>query len=373
MISLISSKWQQAKARAAEAVIRLLKFDPKRVSVSFAEDTCRTVALPGRERRYTLTHNDLTRHLTLSVASDFNGGQTDIWYTRLLRDEVLAEWREDGLHVHCNVSVEGHWWISWAKSLRALVFRQKLPLVLDTLRYAERDLLMTSPHLLKAPVYVNFHGDDGNGDGSAISLYAAGWDGSSGGGGDDVSGTAAGTPGAMGTVSSGTSAGGVVGDGDAVDDGGGGGGSGGDDENERWTTSGVRECWGPLGDAGVRGRVGESATAAGSVVVAGGGASGSGDESEEVFSRARDLWSIGEGEGEGAGGAAQTAQPTAAAGVGGGGGGGGGGMSATGASGARSFAKKSVVGVSSGSGSAGVDDIDALGSAAPVAKRVISR
>ena len=51
-------------------------------------------------------------------------------YTRLLRDEVLAEWREDGLHVHCNVSVEGHWWISWAKSLRALVFRQKLPLVL---------------------------------------------------------------------------------------------------------------------------------------------------------------------------------------------------------------------------------------------------
>jgi hypothetical protein len=38
-----------------------------------------------------------------------NGGQTEIWYTRLLRDEVLAEWREDGLHVHCNVSVEGHW------------------------------------------------------------------------------------------------------------------------------------------------------------------------------------------------------------------------------------------------------------------------
>ena len=63
-------------------MIRLLKFDPKRVSVSFAEDTCRTVAEPGRERRYTLTHNDLTRHLTLSVASDFNGGQTEIWRGR---------------------------------------------------------------------------------------------------------------------------------------------------------------------------------------------------------------------------------------------------------------------------------------------------
>ena len=118
-------------------MIRLLKFDPDRVSVSFAEDTCRRIAEPDRTRRYTLTHNDLTQHLTLSVASDFNpDGQADVWYTRLLRDEVLAEWCDDGLHVHCNVTVEGHWWIAWAKQLRAIVFRQKLPLVLDTLRYA---------------------------------------------------------------------------------------------------------------------------------------------------------------------------------------------------------------------------------------------
>ena len=114
-------------------MIRLLKFDPKRVSVSFGEATRRSIAEPQRERRYTLTHNDLTRQLTLSVARDFDGAQTALWYTRLLRDEVLAEWRDDGLHVHCNVSVEGHWWIDWAKSLRSVVFRQKLPLVLDTL------------------------------------------------------------------------------------------------------------------------------------------------------------------------------------------------------------------------------------------------
>ena len=64
----------------ALAVIRLLKFDPDRVSVSFAEDTCRRIAEPDRTRRYTLTHNDLTQHLTLSVASDFNpDGQADVW------------------------------------------------------------------------------------------------------------------------------------------------------------------------------------------------------------------------------------------------------------------------------------------------------
>jgi hypothetical protein len=75
----------------------------------------------------------------------------------VLRDEVLAEWKEDGLHVHCFVSVYGHWWLELAKRLRSSVFRQKLPLVLDALRYAERDLLRTRPALRSAPVFVHFH------------------------------------------------------------------------------------------------------------------------------------------------------------------------------------------------------------------------
>jgi hypothetical protein len=55
-----------------------------------------------------------------------------------------------------------------------LVFRQKLPLVLDTLRYAERDLLMTCPQLLQAPVYVNFHGDGGGAAGEGGRVAAGG-------------------------------------------------------------------------------------------------------------------------------------------------------------------------------------------------------
>ena len=97
----------------------------------------------------------------MSVAPDFNGGQTAVWITRVLRDEVLAEWKEDGLHVHCFVSVENHWWLDWASALRSTVFRQKLPLVLDFLRYAERELLAQKPGLLDAPVFVHFHEDRG--------------------------------------------------------------------------------------------------------------------------------------------------------------------------------------------------------------------
>jgi len=135
-----------------------LKFDPDRVSVSFCEDSVLNDSPTSllKPRRYTLTHNDLTRHLTLSVSKEFNETQTSIWYTKLLRDEVLAEWRSDGLHVFCQVSADGAWWIRWAAPLRAIVFRQKLPLVLDTLRYAERNLFEKHPELLETPVYVNF-------------------------------------------------------------------------------------------------------------------------------------------------------------------------------------------------------------------------
>jgi len=148
----------QFQSKGATAVWDVaLKFDPNRVSVKFCKDTSRAVAQPHGKRRYTLTHNDLTRQLTLSVGQRFNNSQISVWYTRLLRDEILAEWREDGLHVHCQVSVKDHWWISWARSLRAVVFRQKLPLVLDTLRYADRELFIRNPQLLEAPVYVHFH------------------------------------------------------------------------------------------------------------------------------------------------------------------------------------------------------------------------
>ena len=141
----------------ALAVIRLLKFDPDRVSVSFAEDTCRRIAEPDRTRRYTLTHNDLTQHLTLSVASDFNpDGQADVWYTRLLRDEVLAEWCDDGLH-----ALQRHRGGAMVDRVGQAASRHRVPaettLVLDTLRYAEADLLLTNPSLASAPVFVHFH------------------------------------------------------------------------------------------------------------------------------------------------------------------------------------------------------------------------
>jgi hypothetical protein len=45
-----------------------------------------------RPRRYTLTHNDITGALTLSIGSEYNQQQVQGFYTRILRDEITAEW-----------------------------------------------------------------------------------------------------------------------------------------------------------------------------------------------------------------------------------------------------------------------------------------
>jgi hypothetical protein len=49
----------------------------------------------ARWRCYTLTHSDTTGELFLTIGPDFDRAQISGLYTRLMRDEVLAEWRED--------------------------------------------------------------------------------------------------------------------------------------------------------------------------------------------------------------------------------------------------------------------------------------
>lgn len=86
-------------------------------------------------RRYTLTHNDITAALTLSVGRKFNSAQTAGFYTRLLRDEVIAEWRHEtaggvqssSLHVFVHVSGAEKWLAP--PVLRNYIFRRELPLV----------------------------------------------------------------------------------------------------------------------------------------------------------------------------------------------------------------------------------------------------
>jgi hypothetical protein len=112
---------------------------------------------PVTPRRYTLTHSDSTGDLYLSVGTDYDRKALARFYTRFMRDEVLAEWCEDekglSLHVYCHVS--GGMVLGRA-GLRSSIFRREMPLVLEAIRYGEKQLFTVNPDLDDAPIIIHF-------------------------------------------------------------------------------------------------------------------------------------------------------------------------------------------------------------------------
>jgi hypothetical protein len=112
-------------------------------------------------RRYTLTHSDRTGELFLTVSKDFCKEQVSGVYTRLMRDEVLAEWREvDGeleLHVLCHVSGGV---VFGSARMRLGIFKQHMRLVLEALRFGDQDVYSGRPELDAARAKVHFCSKD---------------------------------------------------------------------------------------------------------------------------------------------------------------------------------------------------------------------
>lgn len=93
-----------------------------------------STSAPPQSRRYTLTHNDITGALQLSIGSDYNQRQVDGFYTRILRDEITAEWlfgkgsaAPAELHIYCHVSGDERWLAP--PQLRNFIFRREMTLV----------------------------------------------------------------------------------------------------------------------------------------------------------------------------------------------------------------------------------------------------
>lgn len=128
---------------------------PSKLHVRFAPGTLPDA--PVTPRRYTLTHSDATGELYLTVGADYDRGQVSGLYTRLMRDEVLAEWdvEEEGpaLHVYCHVS--GGLALGPA-GWRDAIFRHELPLVLEAFRHGDQALYEVHPSLDAAPLLVHF-------------------------------------------------------------------------------------------------------------------------------------------------------------------------------------------------------------------------
>jgi hypothetical protein len=187
-------------AQVSAALLDPPSFYPDKLSVCYINGSSSTGPSPAIPRRYTLTHNDLTGALQLTIGREYNRQQISGLYNRLLRDEIKGEWVQGSggpcLHVHCHVSGEERWlappilrnfifrremtlvsgparasasaaWAAWrtCRRQRAPASSPELPAplpraqVLDTFLHADRELLRLEPELHAAQVLVHFHSD----------------------------------------------------------------------------------------------------------------------------------------------------------------------------------------------------------------------
>jgi hypothetical protein len=113
---------------------------------------------PANPRRYTLTHSDTTGDLFLSVGSDYARKAISGFYTRLMRDDVLAELLESQsgpeLHVYCHVS--GGLVVGSAR-WRYAIFQRHMRQVLQAFRYGDEVFYTANPRFENAVVIIHFH------------------------------------------------------------------------------------------------------------------------------------------------------------------------------------------------------------------------
>jgi len=129
--------------------------DRKMLHVRFLEGTePRKFSLP---RRYTLTHSDRSGEMFLTVGDDYCHEQVSGWYTRFMRDEVLAEWKEldEGfeMHVYCHVSGG---LVFGTPRMRLSIFRMHMRTVLEAVRQSDGGIFEERPDLDESMVVVHF-------------------------------------------------------------------------------------------------------------------------------------------------------------------------------------------------------------------------
>jgi hypothetical protein len=135
------------------------RLNPEKLRVTYS-----TGATPEQlivPRRYTLTHSDITGKLFLSIGREYNSKQISRLYTRLMRDEVLAELSFEGdrlvFKFYCHVSGG---FVFGTADFRYKIFKSELPLVLESIRYGDKILFEQNPDLDNAPVFIHFESAD---------------------------------------------------------------------------------------------------------------------------------------------------------------------------------------------------------------------
>ncbi len=107
---------------------------------------------PLTERKYTITHSDITAELFVFVASDYAEDQMTG-----MRDEVRVAWEQNkkGLVLTGSVIVDGDG-VTGNAYIRNKIFYNEMSTALQALRNADRFLFNKEPKLDNTPVLIHF-------------------------------------------------------------------------------------------------------------------------------------------------------------------------------------------------------------------------
>jgi len=126
------------------------EFNPFKVFVQYRENISPIQPVLGR--KYTITHSDRSGDLFVTIADEYAKDRIGP-----MRDEVLIEWKrrkreyvlEGSALVDINQSEVN-------SKIRNEIFLREMPLILKSLRYADRFLFETYPILDSSTVFINF-------------------------------------------------------------------------------------------------------------------------------------------------------------------------------------------------------------------------
>jgi hypothetical protein len=132
----------------------LKELNPQKVFVQY-RDIMKPYG-PVMNRRYTITHSDITAELFVFVSQNYANDQVTS-----MRDEVRIAWElnRKRLYLIGSVIVDGEG-VEGNADIRNNIFYREMPTALRALRQADRFLFVNEPSLDNTPVYIHFISSD---------------------------------------------------------------------------------------------------------------------------------------------------------------------------------------------------------------------
>lgn len=132
------------------------KLNPNKVFVQYRDKI--NPYEPVEDRKYTITHSDITAELFVSIGESYAADQIT-----QMRDEVTISWipseNDEGWSLLGAVVVSGQG-IEGDAAIRNKIFYNEMPTALQALRLADRFLFNQDPSLDNTPVIIYFISDD---------------------------------------------------------------------------------------------------------------------------------------------------------------------------------------------------------------------